>query len=102
MGDFSKFPRQEAPKAGNSEAKRRLQEQSKAEAVRSIRQVGHVVRRAWNMATVLGVDSPFFSAIALSKTSHFPRAFGGFLERRITGKNGEVTPKTVFATFAGQ
>ena len=28
-----------------------------------------------------------------SKISHFPRVFGSFLERRIPGKNGEVTPR---------
>ena len=27
--------------------------------------------------------------------NHFPRVFGGFLERRIPGKNGEVTPRGV-------
>ena len=44
-------------------------------------------------AKTLGVDSPLFSAIVLFKTRHFPRVFGGFLERRIPGKNGEVTPR---------
>ena len=39
------------------------------------------------------VDFPFFSAIVLfNKQIHFSRVFGGFLERRIPGKNGEVTP----------
>ena len=33
-------------------------------------------------STLLGVDSPFFSAIVLSKNrSPFPRVFGGVLER---------------------
>ena len=47
--------------------------------------------------TALGVDSfsfqPFFSAIVLFKNrSPFPQVFVcGFLERRIPGKNGEVT-----------
>ena len=36
----------------------------------------------------LGVDSPFFSTIVLSKTSYCPRDSGGFLETRIPGKNG--------------
>ena len=39
---------------------------------------------------LLGVDSQFQQS-CFSKTSHFPRVFGGFLERRITGKNGEGT-----------
>ena len=29
----------------------------------------------------------------LSKTSHFPMVVVGFLERRMPGKNGEVTPR---------
>ena len=36
----------------------------------------------------LGVDSPFFSAIVLFKNQPLPQGFGGFLERRIPGKNG--------------
>ena len=40
----------------------------------------------------LGVDSRFFSAIVLFKNQRFPQGFCGFLERRIPGKNGEVTP----------
>ena len=40
-----------------------------------------------------GVDSPFFSAIVLFKNQPFPQGFGGFLERRIPGKNGEVIPR---------
>ena len=38
---------------------------------------------------IIGVDSPFFSTIALSrKKGRFPKVSGGFLERRIPGKNG--------------
>ena len=33
-----------------------------------------------------------FQPSFFSETSHFPRVFGGFLERRIPGKDGEVTP----------
>ena len=43
----------------------------------------------------LGVDSPLFSAIVLFKNQTFPRVFGGFLERRVPGKNGEVTPRNL-------
>ena len=42
-----------------------------------------------------GVDSPFFSAIVLFKNQPFPGVFGGFLERTIPGKNGEVTPRGI-------
>ena len=42
------------------------------------------------------IPCPFFSAIVLSQTSYFPRVFGGFLERRMPGKNGEVTPRSLF------
>ena len=40
---------------------------------------------------ILGVDSPFFSTIAFPKTSRSPWVSGGFLERRIPGKDGEGT-----------
>ena len=40
----------------------------------------------------LGFDSPFFSSI-VPKTGRFPWVSGGFLERRIPGKNGEGTPR---------
>ena len=48
---------------------------------------------------LLGVDSPFLSAIViflfLFKTRHFSRRFGGFLERRIPGfrMDMEVAPR---------
>ena len=42
-------------------------------------------------SNILGVDSPLFSTIVLSKTSCLHTVFGGFLERRIPGKNGEAT-----------
>ena len=32
---------------------------------------------------LLGVDSPFFSTIVVFRTSRFPRAVGGFLERSV-------------------
>ena len=42
----------------------------------------------------LGVDSNHsFRPSFFSKASHFPRVLGGLLERRIPGKNGEVTPR---------
>ena len=45
---------------------------------------------------VLGLDSNLsFQPSLFSKTSHFPRLLGGFLERRIPGKNGEVTSRSV-------
>ena len=34
-----------------------------------------------------------FQPLFFSKTSNFPRGFCGFLERRIHGKNGKVTPR---------
>ena len=37
----------------------------------------------------LEVDSPFFSTIVLFKNRVFPLGFGGFLKRRIPGKNEE-------------
>ena len=40
----------------------------------------------------LSLPGPFFSAIVLFKNQLFPRVFGGFLERRIPGKNGEAAP----------
>ena len=45
--------------------------------------------------TLPGFDSPFFSAIVIFKNQPFSTVFGGFLERRIPGKNGEVTPRTL-------
>ena len=50
---------------------------------------------------VRGVDSPFFSSIVLSKSLLFPSVSGGFLERRIPGKNGEGTPRFVVSLFRG-
>ena len=49
----------------------------------------------------LGVDSPFFSTIILFNRQLFlPRVLGGFLERRIPGKNGSgaATPR-FFSVF---
>ena len=46
--------------------------------------------------SVTYVSRGFFSAIVLFNNqplSDFPRVFGGFLERRIPGKNGEATPR---------
>ena len=41
----------------------------------------------------LGVDSAFFSTLAFSDNRiRFFGVSGGFLERRIPGKNGEVCP----------
>ena len=37
----------------------------------------------------------FFSAMVLFTNQPFPKVFGGFLERRMRGKNGEVTPRDV-------
>ena len=43
----------------------------------------------------LGVDSPFCSAIVLFKNQHFPRVFGGFLERGSLGRmEMEVAPRS--------
>ena len=39
----------------------------------------------------LGVDPHSFQPWFFSKTSCFPRVLGGFLERRMPGKNGEGT-----------
>ena len=36
---------------------------------------------------------PFFSSMVLFKNQLFPQGVGGFLERRIPGKNGEVTSR---------
>ena len=47
--------------------------------------------------TVLTLDSAFFATIALFKNRPFPWVSGGFLERRIPGKNGEGSTRTVFA-----
>ena len=41
-----------------------------------------------------------FQSSFFSKTSYFPRVFGGFLERRIPGKNGEGTSRTFPAFFS--
>ena len=42
----------------------------------------------------LGVDANhYFQASFVLKTSCFPRGSDGFLERRIPGKNGDVTPR---------
>ena len=46
----------------------------------------------------LGGDSPFFSNIVLFKTSRFRWVSGGFLEKRIPGKNGEGIPRITFGT----
>ena len=43
----------------------------------------------------LGVDSQFFSAIVLFENQPFPRVLCSFLERRIPGKNWEVTSRMV-------
>ena len=48
---------------------------------------------ARNLAMFLGVDSPFFSTIVLFTNLLFFRGSHGFLERRIPGKNGEVSPR---------
>ena len=40
-----------------------------------------------------GSFQPFFSAIVLFKNKPFPQVFGGFLKKRIPGKNGTVTPR---------
>ena len=40
-----------------------------------------------------GVDSPLFSTIVLCRNQLFPWGYDGFLERRIPGKNGEVSPR---------
>ena len=49
-----------------------------------------------SVARALGVDSPFFSTIVLSKTSRFPSVSGGFLERRIPKiqQHSEFKPPT--------
>ena len=47
-----------------------------------------------------GVDSPFFSIIVLFKTCRLPWVSGGFLERRIPGKNGEGTPRVLCRVIA--
>ena len=48
-----------------------------------------------NVAHVLdGVDSPFLSAIVLSKNRSFSLGFRGFLER-MHGKNGEGPPRPI-------
>ena len=40
------------------------------------------------------IPCPFFATIVLSKNwLRSPWLFGGFLERRIPGKNGEGTPR---------
>ena len=44
---------------------------------------------------VLGVDSPFFPTIVLFENQLFSQGFGGCLERRIPGKNGEATLRMV-------
>ena len=36
-----------------------------------------------------------FQSSLFSKTSYFPCVSGGFLERRIPGKNGEGTPRVL-------
>ena len=42
----------------------------------------------------LGFDSfSILCTIVLFKNQPFPQVLGGFLERRIPGKNGEVTPR---------
>ena len=40
-------------------------------------------------SNILRVDSPFFPTIVLFENPPFPWVSGGFLERRIPGKNGE-------------
>ena len=44
---------------------------------------------------------PFFSGIVLfsKHKSRLPRAFGGFLERMIRGRNGEATPRMIDLPF---
>ena len=44
---------------------------------------------------ILGGDSPFFPTIGLFKNQLFSLGFGGFLEKRIPGKNGEGTPRMI-------
>ena len=41
-------------------------------------------------------ESPLFSAMLFSKTSHCTRCFDGLLERRNPGKNGEITPRNIW------
>ena len=47
----------------------------------------------------LGVDSPFFLTIVLSKNQLFPWVFDGFLKRRIPGYNGEGIPRYMVSPF---
>ena len=47
---------------------------------------------------ILGVVSPLFSTIVHFENQRFPRVSGGFLERRIPGKNGEGTPRRAMAS----
>ena len=66
---------------------------------RNTRQDAEIRRRLFfGLGTVLGVDSNHsFQPSFFSKTDcHFARVFGGFLERRIPGKNAEVTPRKVW------
>ena len=44
---------------------------------------------------ILRVDSPFPPAIVLLEHRPFPWVSGGFLERRIPGKNGEGSTRTI-------
>ena len=55
-----------------------------------------------NHGPILGVDSPFFSTIVLFKHLPFPWVSGGFLERRIPGKNGEGTARSMCAILGTQ
>ena len=64
---------------------------------------GGVGERAVSLSFQGLIPGPFFSAIALFKSRIcFPRGFGGFLERRIPGKNGEVTPRLIALCILNQ
>ena len=57
---------------------------------------GHGVGGVGGVGAVLRDDSPFCSTIVLSKNwIRFPWVSGGFPERRIPGKNGGGSPRTV-------
>ena len=52
----------------------------------------------WDSGLIIGVSSPFFSAVVLSKTDrHFPRVFGSCLERSgsVERMETEATPRII-------
>ena len=49
---------------------------------------------------ILRVDSPFFPTIVLFENRPFPWLSGGFLERRIPGKNGDGSTRVILSTLA--